>query len=138
MVQSSPNDPLLHVLVVIDPLQKQGKDEPIVENAAMTAAVSGAKTRHRDQPVHPRGLHGIDQDARRSREKRGSFDDGPKGDVDPERLNNHVDVFECIPNRVTTLFSGLPYAAQLPGVFATVVIEKLAGLSWPQAADQLS
>src|SRR5262245_48531797 len=67
----------------------------------MTAAVSGAKTRHRDQPIHPRDLHGIDQDACRSREKRRRFDDGSKGDVDTERLDSHVDAFECIPNRAT-------------------------------------
>jgi hypothetical protein len=85
-----PNNPFLHVLVVIDPLQEQGKDDPIVEDAAMTAAVSGAKTRHRDEPLDPRGLHGVDQDACRSREKRCRFDDGSKGDVDPERLDNHV------------------------------------------------
>ena len=67
----------------------------------MTAAVSGAKARHGDQPVYPRGLHGIDQDPCRSREKGRGFDDSSKRDINPKRLDNHVDGFECIPNRVT-------------------------------------
>jgi hypothetical protein len=39
-----PDDPLLDVLVVIDTLQEQGKDDGIVEETTMTAAVSGAET----------------------------------------------------------------------------------------------
>jgi transposase len=77
MVQSSPEDLIicLHVLVVINALQEHGKEDRVVEETAMTAAVAGAKTSHHNEALHACGLHGIDKDARGCREERCAFED---------------------------------------------------------------
>jgi hypothetical protein len=94
-----PNNPFLHVLVVVNTLQEQGKDDRIVEKTTMTAAVTGAETRHGDQPLHARSLWsrpGYGWIARTVSCARR----WPGGDVDTERLDNHVDVFEGVPDRI--------------------------------------
>ena len=66
----------------------------------MTAAVAGAETGHGNQPFHACGLHGIDKDTRGFREERCAFEDDSRREVDAERLDNYVNVLECVPDRV--------------------------------------
>ena len=66
----------------------------------MTATVAGAETGYGDQPFNVQSLHGIDQDASGLREQRRALKERPRGDVDAERLDNHVDVSDCLMDRV--------------------------------------
>ena len=66
----------------------------------MAAAVSGAETRHGNKTLHACRLYGIDQNTSRIREKRCSFEDEPGREVDSERLDNYVDIFERVPDDV--------------------------------------
>src|SRR5438046_721310 len=49
------NNPLLDILVVIDTFHEQGKDDCVVEETAMTAAVAGAETGHGNKTPHSCG-----------------------------------------------------------------------------------
>src|SRR5262245_7914738 len=101
MVQSprEPNDPLLHVLVVVHSLQEQGKDDRVINYAAMAAAVASTEASYRDQALHARNLHGVDQDGGRLREQRCVLEDGLRRDVDAESLDDHVHALEGAPDR---------------------------------------
>jgi hypothetical protein len=65
----------------------------------MTAAVAGAETSHGNGSLHACSLHGIDEDARGFREERSKMTRGEKST--PSGLDDHVDVFECVPDGVT-------------------------------------
>src|SRR4249920_1386562 len=66
----------------------------------MTATVASTKTGHGDKPLHTCGLHGIDQDARGFREEPCAFEDQSRREVHTEGLDHHVDVPECVPDRL--------------------------------------
>jgi hypothetical protein len=60
----------------------------------MAAAVADVETRHGNEPLNARGLHAVDENTRGSGEEFRPFENGSKGDVDSERLDNRINAFE--------------------------------------------
>jgi hypothetical protein len=102
MVQSSAEDLIIHSCTSLssDTLQEQGKDDRVVDEPTMTTAVASAETSHSNKPLHACNIHGVDQDARGIREQRRAFEDQLGREIDAERLDNHLDVPECIPDGI--------------------------------------
>src|SRR5262245_58990919 len=82
---------LLHVLIVVDALQCERKDDRIVEEAAMPSAVASPKAGHGEKAFDVQGTHGIDENARRLRKERRAAEQGLRTLRRTERVDYRID-----------------------------------------------